>query len=333
MLLMRKFLLVCLTGAALGASSTRAERPYYNDKKIPDTREDLLAIQDSLRKSLGQARKATICIQIGKGSGSGVIVSEDGLIMTAAHVTAAVGKKMKVVMEDGTELDAISLGLHSEIDASLLQITTEGKYPFVEVDEATTAESSELRLGDWVFALGHSGGFDKARGSVVRLGRIVRMAENTIQSDCKLIGGDSGGPLFDMNGRLIAIHSRVGKVLEQNMHVPMHVYHTFDKQLRASEFIGDGPFAKRPVRGSGFIGLALEKADGGLKVTGLFPKAPGEKAGVKVGDLLLKVNDDAVKNKSEMKALMKKYSAEEELVLTLSRDGEVKEIKVTLEKR
>lgn len=331
--MMRNFLLVCLTGAGLALPSVYAERPYYNDKKIPDTREDLLAIQASLRGSLAKAREATICIQIGKGSGSGVIVSEDGLIMTAAHVTAGVGKKMKVVMEDGKKLEAISLGLNSENDAALLQITTEGKYPYVEIDEALTPEESELKLGDWVFALGHSGGFDKARGSVVRLGRLVRVASSTIQSDCKLIGGDSGGPLFDMNGKLIAIHSRVGKNLEENMHVPMHVYHTFDKQMRASEFIGKGPFAKRPVMGNGFIGLALEKADGGLKVTGMDPKAPGAKAGVKKGDILTKIDDNEVKDLSGMKAVMMKYTAGDEVVLSLSRDGEVKEIKVTLEKR
>jgi len=210
----RRVLGLVSTSLLLSVSAC-ADRPIYNDKKIPGV-EDLMQIEKSLKANLAKARAATVCIQIGQGSGSGVIISEDGLILSAAHVSTGVGKEMKIVMEDGTEYNVISLGLDSETDASMLQITDEGKYPFVEFEPGKT---------QWVFSLGHSGGYDKDRGSVVRLGRIVRIADRTIQSDCKLIGGDSGGPLFDMNGMLVGIHSRVGEVLDVNMHVPLHVYH------------------------------------------------------------------------------------------------------------
>ena len=92
-------------------------------------------------------------------------------------------------------------------------------YTPVELDRGDSAS-----LGDWVYALGHSGGFEKERGVGVRIGRLVRMAEQTINSDCNLIGGDSGGPLFNMKGQLIGIHSRVGASLEQNMHVPLREF-------------------------------------------------------------------------------------------------------------
>ena len=78
-------------------------------------------------------------------------------------------------MEDGTRHRARTLGLVADSDAAMIRITDEGDYPFVEIDRKDSA-----RLGDWVFSLGHSGGFDKARGSVVRLGRLVRIANRTL---------------------------------------------------------------------------------------------------------------------------------------------------------
>jgi serine protease Do len=200
-----------------------AKRPYFNDKKVPDAK-DLIAIQELLKKNVAKARAATVCIQLDQGgSGSGVIISEDGLILTAAHVSTGVNKELTVIMEDGKKLKARSLGLNSDNDAAMIQIIDKGKYPFASIEPAKEKDKASTKLGDWVFSIGHSGGFDLERGSGLRLGRLVRIAEYTIQSDCTLIGGDSGGPLFDINGILIGIHSRVGKVTEQNMHVPMHV--------------------------------------------------------------------------------------------------------------
>jgi serine protease Do len=246
-----------------GSALADQDRLYINDKKAPENRKDLEVIQSALQKALPQARSATVCVDLGEGSGTGVIVSEDGLVLTAAHVAMGVKKKVIVILEDGTRLKAKTLGLQSEKDAAMIQITDNGKYPFVSMDRDNTT-----RLGDWVFALGHSGGFDKTRGSVVRLGRLVRIADGAFQSDCTLIGGDSGGPLFDLNGRLIGIHSRVGQQLQMNMHVPMSVFLEDWDALTKSEFMGDGPFAQKPVKGKGFLGLASDsRPEGGLRVT------------------------------------------------------------------
>jgi len=185
-------------------------------------------------------------------------------------------------MEDGTEYEAISLGLHSETDAAMVQITDKQKFPFVELDTGKTSQEASTKLGDWVFSLGHSGGFDKARGSGLRLGRLVKISSTTIQSDCTLIGGDSGGPLFDINGYLVGIHSRVGQVSEQNMHVPIHVFHEHWDTMKEGEFIGEGPFASKPVKGAGFLGVAVEAVEKGLKVTDIDESASAAKADIKV---------------------------------------------------
>lgn len=305
------------------------DRLYVNDKKAPDSRKDLDALQAALIKALPQARAATVCIEVGEGSGSGVIVSADGLILTAAHVSSGVRKKVTVILEDGTKLKAETLGLVADTDAAMIRITEKGTWPFVEIDR-----SGSTRLGDWVFALGHSGGFDKNRGSVVRLGRLVRMANSTYQSDCILIGGDSGGPLFDLTGKLVGIHSRVGGQLQVNMHVPMSEYVKNWDGLMKAEFIGEGPFAKKPVKGSGFLGLATESREGGgLSVTKVGDKSPAQEAGVKTGDVLLTFNGKALTTRAQMQEILKEMSAGDEITLELERGGEKQTLTFNLGER
>ncbi|MBC8126286.1 MAG: serine protease [Gloeobacteraceae cyanobacterium ES-bin-144] len=295
-----------------------------NDKKAPEDRKDLNVIQTALAKALPQARSATVCIEISEGSGTGVIVSPDGLILTAAHVSSGVKKKVTVILEDGTRLKAETLGLVANSDAAMIQITEKGTYPFVEMDRTNSS-----RLGDWVFALGHAGGFDKNRGSVVRLGRLVRMANTTYQSDCILIGGDSGGPLFDLSGKLVGIHSRVGQQLQVNMHVPMSEFTANWEGLEKAQFIGEGPFAKRPVKGSGYLGLATDaRKEGGLNVTKVGNNSPAQTAGIKERDTILKLNGKPLETREQMQEILKELSAGDEVTFDMERDG--KNLTITL---
>jgi serine protease Do len=323
--LLASLLVFALPWSAFAASG----RPYVNDKKAPENRKDLEAIQTALTSVLAKARAATVCIDLGQGSGSGVLVAADGLILTAAHVATGVGKDLTVILEDGRKFKAISLGVVADCDAAMVRITDKGEFPFIEIDRENSA-----RLGDWVFSLGHSGGFDKERGSVVRIGRLVRMAENTVQSDCTLIGGDSGGPLFDLQGRLIGIHSRVGNNLPMNMHVPMSVFvKNWDGMLK-SEFIGEGPFVKKPEKGKGFLGLASEPAPGGgLKVTKIGKDTPAEKADIKEGDILLKLNGTDLTTREQFQDLLKEMAVGDPLAFDATRDGKPLTFKLKLGER
>ena len=136
--------------------SAEVARHYFNDLPAPETVEDLVNIENALKSNLPQTRAATVCLELGeeKGSGSGVIVSPDGLVLTAAHVSGGVNRTIEAVMEDGTRYPVRTLGLISNTDAAMAQIEGEGPFPYVEIDR----ENSTL-LGDWVMSLGHSGGF------------------------------------------------------------------------------------------------------------------------------------------------------------------------------
>jgi serine protease Do len=307
-------------------ASAEPGRLFVNDKKAPESRKDLEVIQQALMAALPDARAATVCLDLGEGSGSGVIVSADGLVLTAAHVSMGVNKDLTVIMEDGRKLKAESLGLVASSDAAMVRILEEGPFPFAEVEK-----EDSTRLGDWVFSLGHSGGFDQERGSVVRLGRLVRTASATIQTDCILIGGDSGGPLFDLSGRVIGIHSRVGQHKLVNMHVPTRVFvENWDAMLQ-SEFVGEGPFASKPEKGKGFLGIGTEPApEGGLKVTKLGADSPAAKAGIKEGDIILKINGQELADRAAMQDLLKEMAADDKLEIEATRDGEPQTFKLKL---
>jgi serine protease Do len=304
----------------------------FNEKKVPETKDDLLSIQQALVDNLPQTRAATVGIKLAQGFGSGVIVSPEGIVLTAAHVSGGVDKELTVVMNDGTEYKAVSMGLISNTDAAMIRIVDEaadGSFPYVEINK-----NNDYKLGHWVYALGHSGGFDEARGPVVRLGRIVQDKKTTLQTDCKVIGGDSGGPLFDMEGLLIGIHSRVGReTVVENMHVPMREYLSHWDEMEKNEFVGDGPFAKRPVKGSGFLGVGSTDSDEGVTIQKVASESAAEQAGLQVGDIILEINGGKVSDKSEMKTVLAEMAEGDKVEMKISRDGETELIKLKLGKR
>lgn len=295
-------------------------RPFINDKKAPENHADLMAIQNALHRTLPATRAATVAIELGEGSGSGVIVSADGLVLTAAHVSTGVDVDLKVVMEDGTKHDAISLGLVASSDAAMVRILGDGPFPFVEIDR-----NDQTRLGDWVYSLGHAGGYFEDRGPVLRLGRIVRIAHATFQSDCILIGGDSGGPLFDLDGRLVAIHSRVGQRLPENMHVPMREYLRHWEAMEQREFVGKGPFAQQPEAGTGFLGVIGEAGEGGLKILRVAEDSPASEAGIEPGDVIVSMNGTPIPDQETLQGLLAKMWAGHRVELELLRASGEKE--------
>ncbi|MEJ6830960.1 MAG: trypsin-like peptidase domain-containing protein [Akkermansiaceae bacterium] len=181
---------------------------------------------------------STIAIFLGGGSGSGVIVTEDGLVITAAHVTSKPGEQVKVLLSDGRELPATSLGADHETDGALLQINAPGPFPFRPYVKTKTYE-----VGDWAIATGHPGGPVIGRPAPVRIGRIIAAGvgsgfRDAISTDATVISGDSGGPLFNLDGEVIGINSNVGMPWTANQHVPMPAIIAKWDALMASEMIG-----------------------------------------------------------------------------------------------
>ncbi len=183
---------------------------------------DLPAMEQVEQEVQAVADKAMPCIvalthpeKRGLASGSGCIIGQDGLILTAAHVVGD-AKTLDVTFPDRKLVHAKVLGADYRRDVALALITEPGEYPFVEL-----GDSKKLEVGDLVVALGHPGGFDPQRKPPVRFGRVFQFAHaQFIRTDCTLISGDSGGPLFDLNGRVVGVHCSVGADMSENNDAP-----------------------------------------------------------------------------------------------------------------
>lgn len=283
----------------------------------------LLRIQVGVQKLLPQVRPALVAIQTGGGTASGVIISPSGLILTAAHVVDKPGRDIRVVLEDGSVTTAKSLGLDQATDAALAQLKDRGKpWPSVNLSR----EITHAQPGEWCFALGHPGGFDKARGPVLRVGKIVKQTANSLHTDCVLMGGDSGGPLFNFSGEVIGIHSQIWENRDQNVHVSMAPFLRSWDAMQASQVIktwGSGA--------GGYLGVATRMTDDvELEVADVIDGSPAQKAGVRVGDVIVSVNGSSITDQQQFTATIRAKAAGDTVKMRLRSGEKERELPVRL---
>ena len=206
-----------------------------------------------------------------------------------------------------------------------MKITQAGEWPYVEMGNST-----DLRPGQWVLGLGHPGGYRKDRPAVLRIGRVLTSSPNLITTDCTLVGGDSGGPLFDLDGRVVGIHSRIGASTLANIHVPVDTFAQTWDRLAAGESWGDR-FAAGP-RGP-MLGVIGETHVSGCRVTEVVPDGPAAKAGLKAGDVIARMDGRTVEGIDGLVQLIVRRRAGQEVTLQVLRGEETLEIKATLARR
>ncbi len=199
--------------------------PSVFTKPTPKTIADLKAIQRHVEGLVKKVSPAVVAVEVGFAGGSGVVISPDGFVLTAGHVCGHPGRPVVFTFADGKTVNGVTMGMDEESDTGLLKITDSGPWPYVP-----TGSLDGVHVGEWMLALGHPGGFDAKRSLVVRLGRVIQMAPGVVQTDCTISPGDSGGPLFDMYGRVVGIHSAISVSLADNFHVPItDFYDTWDE--------------------------------------------------------------------------------------------------------
>lgn len=260
-------------------------------------------------------------------SGSGVVVQKDGLILTAAHVTDG-AEEVDVIFPDGKEAKAKVLGSNYSKDIGMAKLQGEGPWPFVEL-----GESKPLEAGDWVVAMGHSEGHDPTRTPPVRFGRVVSDGPGYfLTTDCTLIGGDSGGPLFDLEGRVIGINSSIGEGLNNNNHAGIDGFREDWDRLLAGESWGElqlNPMAnpERPVIG---IVMGRELRDGGVPVEQVTPASPAAKAGLRTGDIIRSVDGSRVRGGHSLAMMLAKFAAGDQITVGVQRGRERFDVEIEL---
>ena len=185
----------------------------------------------------------------------------------------------------------------------------------------------QANVGDWVLTLGHPGGFDPKRSLVVRFGRIIRLGPEWVQTDCTLTAGDSGGPLFDMHGKVIGIHSRISESTAENFHVPIRTYRdTWDRLVKAENW--GGRRSTRP-----WFGVLGVDHPSGCKLVSVEEDTPAFKGGVRIGDIITRLNDHEVTDYSTLRRLISETKPGDEVAVKLQRDDKEVSLTVKVETR
>ncbi|MCO4811975.1 MAG: Do family serine endopeptidase [Gammaproteobacteria bacterium] len=239
------------------------------------------------------------------GAGSGVIVDADGgHILTNHHVIDG-ADKIQVTLHDGRTLDAEIVGSDSGTDIALLKVEPE------DLIEMPIGDSDNVRVGDFVIAIGNPYGLDNTvtSGIVSALGRtgINRGGfENFIQTDASINPGNSGGALVNMDGELIGINSMIFSRSGGNVGIGFAVPTEIASSIMGQ--ILDFGEIRRGLLGINFENVDREIAktldldvEGGALITRVFPESAAEKSGLEVGDIIVAVNDDTITSGTELR--------------------------------
>jgi serine protease Do len=306
-------------------SAPEVERHVHDAlfRATPVTVGELTLLEERVQEVIKKALPATVAVRIGQAMGSGIIVSEDGYVLSAGHVCMKPDMDAVFILPDGRRVRGKTLGVNRSMDSGMLKITDEGTWPYVEL-----GTSSDLEPGTWALALGHPGGFKNKRPPVLRLGRVIESQRMALRTDCPLSGGDSGGPLFDLDGRVIAIHSRIGGPTSANFHVPVDTYQNTWERLAAGEDWGNELGSGGP-----YLGVTPVPDDKGAKILRVEKDSAAEKAGLEEDDIITHFGDHPVKNLNELRDLIEARRAGDKVTLQVIRGGVTLEIEAELGKR
>jgi len=256
--------------------------------------------------------------------GSGFIIDPSGLIVTNNHVIDG-ADEITVTLHDNTKLKATLVGRDERVDMALLKVKSDKPLPSVSF-----ADSSAARVGDWVIAIGNPFGLGGTvtAGIISALQRDIRSGpyDEYIQTDASINQGNSGGPLFNMNGEVIgintAIYSRSGGSIGIGFAVPANLAKHVIGQLRDFGHARRGWLGVRIQQVSPEIAesVGLKEAKGAM-IAGVNDDGPANKAKIRPGDVILKFNDQEVKEMRHLPRIVAETPIGKEVPVTLWRDG------------
>lgn len=268
--------------------------------------------------------------------GSGVIVSEQGLILTNEHVVAS-ADEIEVALADGRKLSAKVVGTDPDTDLAVLKVDGE-KLPAI-----TFAANEQLNVGDVVLAIGNPFGVGQTvtQGIVSALGRNhlgINTYENFIQTDASINPGNSGGALIDANGNLIginsAIYSRSGGSMGIGFAIPASIAKQVMEQIAVNGSVTRGwiGIEAQDITPELAESFKLKQASGSL-IAGVLRDSPADVAGLKAGDILLSINNKAVLDSSGMLNIIAALKPNDKAELKIARAEKEMIVKVAVGKR
>ncbi len=270
----------------------------------------------------------------GESLGSGFIISSDGYILTNNHVVAG-AEKVVVRLSDRRELDARVVGTDEKSDVALLKVKATGLPP------VTIGDSSKLKPGQWVVAIGSPFAFDHTvtHGIVSYVGRGGRAPGEQyvpfIQTDVPINRGNSGGPLFNLDGQVVGINSQIysntGGYMGVSFSVPINLAMNTVEQLKTTGHVERGMIGVQiqNVTRDAAQNLGLPEVRGAL-VNSVVPGGGADKAGVKVQDVILAYNGRPVDQSSDLPMLVGSSKPGSTAQVKVFRDGKTLTLPLTV---
>lgn len=259
-----------------------------------------------------------------QGSGSGIIISQDGYVVTNQHVIAD-ATEITVILNTGEEHKATLIGADEKTDLAVVKIDAVG------LSAATLGDSSQVEVGDLAVAIGNPLGQELA-GSVTagvisavnRKMTVENRTYNLIQTDAAINPGNSGGALVNKYGEVIGINSI--KMSQSGVEGIGFAIASSEAKPIIDDLINEGY-----VSGRTLIGITATESRNGLTVYSVSPGSGAEKAGIKQGDLIVKADGVVVTTVDALNELKEKKSPGEFITLTLIRNGGLADVKVELQ--
>ena len=289
----------------------------------------------------GQEEEVEPQFREGQSLGSGFITSADGYVVTNNHVVSPNGRgsveEITVTLPDGTEYEAELVGTDAASDLAVLKIARAQPFPFVKF-----GDSAQARVGDWVIAIGNPFGL----GGTVTSGIVSSVLRNTgggaydryLQTDASINRGNSGGPLFDMQGNVIGINNAIisptGGSVGIGFAIPAETAAPIVDKLVRGVAIERGYLGVQiqPVTEDVASSLGLERNRGEI-VQMVQPGEPAARSGVEAGDIVLSVDGNEVTPDQTLSYLVANIEPGTTIPLDIIRDGQRRRVNVTVGKR
>jgi serine protease Do len=320
--------------AVVNISTRQSERagPHGSRQfEIPELPEDS-PLNDLFKRFFGDQLEDFTEERRTQSLGSGFIISDDGYILTNYHVVES-ADEIVVRLTDRKVYDATVVGSDKGSDVALLKIDAE-ELPVVDI-----GRSSDLKVGEWVLAIGSPFGFDHTvtAGIVSAKGRSLP-SENYvpfIQTDVAINPGNSGGPLFNLDGEVVGInsqiYSRTGGFMGLSFAIPIELAMNVAEQLRTKGRVSRG-----------YLGVLIQDVDRNLAesfgldhprgalVARVLPDSPAAAAGIRTGDIILEFNGTRLLNSSQLPPLVGTSVVDEDAELKILREGKERTVAVRL---
>ena len=355
---------IALAGALFGASIDIKEAPSSYDRVNPSFDKDVVL---SYHSSVADVKKSVVNIATktkikagnspmsqmfddpffkqffdfdipqqqereGSSLGSGVIISEDGYIVTNNHVVENADEIVVTLLDNDKEYKAKVIGTDPKTDLAIIKIDAKN------LSAVKFADSSKAMEGDIVFAIGNPFGVGGTitQGIISALNKNnigLNQYENFIQTDASINPGNSGGALVDSRGYLVGINSAILSRSGGNNGIGFAIPSNMTKDI-AKKLIEDGKIER------GYIGVTISnlneqqkeiyKNKEGALISSVEKGLPADTAGLKRGDLVIKINDKEIKNANDLKNIIGSLAPNKEIALTYERSGKIETAKVKL---